>query len=103
MFGWRVEDSGFGGGMRYEIFYAGQAGVGGITAMPPGVPDEAPAHWQTVFAVAGCDAAVAAAQEHRGAVLMPPTDMEGVGRFAVVCDPRARSSGCSGTPSVVRR
>jgi predicted enzyme related to lactoylglutathione lyase len=88
-----VEDPGFGGGMRYELFYVGEAGVGGITGMPPGVPDEAPAHWQTVFAVADCDAAVAAAQEHGGAVLMPPTDMEGVGRFAVVCDPQGAQFG----------
>jgi uncharacterized protein len=76
----------FGGG-PYTILMLGEDGVGGVTPMPPGVPDEAPAFWNVSFAVADTDATVARAEELGGSVIMPAMDMEGVGRIAGLADP----------------
>jgi predicted enzyme related to lactoylglutathione lyase len=40
------------------------------------------------FAVADCEAAVARAGEGGGMVFVPPMDIPGVGRFAVLADPQ---------------
>jgi len=39
------------------------------------------------FEVADCDATVAAAAQHGGSVIVPATDIPGVGRFAMLIDP----------------
>ncbi|MGY3206108.1 VOC family protein [Streptomyces sp. TE5632] len=44
-------------------------------------------YWHPVFAVADCDAAVAAVTGNGGSVQMGPEDAEGVGRLAVCLDP----------------
>jgi predicted enzyme related to lactoylglutathione lyase len=54
------------------------------------LPDEV-SYWQPYFAVADCDAVVAKATEHRATVLMPGTDMDGVGRMALLKDPEGAS------------
>jgi predicted enzyme related to lactoylglutathione lyase len=84
--GMRAEEQQFGGG-PYTILMLGEQGVGGVSPMPPGVPEEAPAFWNVSFAVADTDATVARAQELGGAVIMEPMDMEGVGRIAGLTDP----------------
>ncbi len=43
--------------------------------------------WQPYFEVTDCDAIVAKAAERGATVLMPPEDVEGVGRMAQVVDP----------------
>ncbi len=43
--------------------------------------------WQPFFEVADCDAVVATASARGGAVRMPPEDIEGVGRVALLTDP----------------
>jgi predicted enzyme related to lactoylglutathione lyase len=86
VFGWRGEDQDFAG-MTYTVAYVGESPVAGMTGMPPGMPDEVPAHWMTYFAVEDCDAAVATVEAEGGSVTMPAMDAEGVGRFAVVADP----------------
>ncbi|GAB3169060.1 hypothetical protein GCM10027162_07570 [Streptomyces incanus] len=59
--------------------------------MELGKEDLAPAgghpYWHPVFAVADCDAAVAAATGNGRSVQMGPEDAEGVGRLAVCLDP----------------
>ncbi len=49
------------------------------------VPAPVPAHWETYFAVAGTDAAVAAVQAAGGAMVRPPWDTP-YGRMAIVTD-----------------
>ena len=61
--------------------------------MQAGVPEEAPAFWLTYFAVEDADAAVAKVQELGGSVTMPPMDLAGVGRLAVVADPHGAQFG----------
>src|SRR5690349_15624443 len=84
--GMRAEEQNFGGG-PYTILMLGESGVGGVTPMPPGVPDEAPAFWNVSFAVADADATTARATELGGSVLSDPMDMAGVGRIAGLADP----------------
>jgi len=92
VFGWTTTDQDFGG-MTYTIGNVGDTGIAGMMPMQPGVPDEVPAFWLTYFAVDDADAAVAKVQELGGSVTMPPIDMAGVGRFAVVADPHGAQFG----------
>jgi predicted enzyme related to lactoylglutathione lyase len=83
VFGWTLGD--FGG---MGVWNLGENGIGGIMDMPPGSPDELPAFWMTIFSVADADESVAKASELGGAVVSPPTDLEGIGRFALLTDPQ---------------
>lgn len=82
--GWSVGDSGMPG-MDYRIAKAGEAMVAGMMQPPQaGIPP----NWRIYFAVNDCDAAAHAAKAAGAAVHMPPTDIPGVGRFAVLADPQ---------------
>ena len=83
VFGWTLGD--FGG---MGVWNLGENGIGGIMDMPPGTPDEVPPFWITIFSVADADESVAKATELGGAVVSPPTDLEGIGRFALLTDPQ---------------
>jgi predicted enzyme related to lactoylglutathione lyase len=61
--------------------------VGGLGAMPPGLPEAVPPHWRVYFAVDDCDAAAAKVVELGGKVLRQPEDMP-YGRHADVADPQ---------------
>jgi uncharacterized protein len=66
----------------------GQEGShGGIMQLAHELLPDGFAYWQPYFAVADCDAVVAAAARRAATVLMPATDMPGVGRTALVKDP----------------
>ncbi|MGI5459670.1 VOC family protein [Streptomyces sp. CA-249302] len=66
---------------------------GGADSMFGGVvpladdPSEDTAYWLPYFEVMDTDATAAKAQELGGTVRVPPTDIEGVGRFAKLTDP----------------
>jgi predicted enzyme related to lactoylglutathione lyase len=83
VFGWTLAGSG-----GRQVFNLGDAPIGGMMSMPPGTPEEVPAYWMAIFAVADTDAAVARAQALGGQVVAPPGDIEGVGRFAALADPQ---------------
>jgi predicted enzyme related to lactoylglutathione lyase len=86
VFGLRAVSQDFGGG-PYTILTLGDQGVAGLMTPPPGMPDGAPPFWDVSFAVADADATVARAQELGGSVLMPASDMTGIGRIASLTDP----------------
>ena len=90
VFGWTPDEQSLPG---YTVVNVGDTGVAGIMEMPPGVPDEVPAYWMTIFEVGDCDAAVATVQEHGGTVIYGPSEMENVGRFAYVTDPQGAQFG----------
>ena len=92
VFGWTTSDQEFGG-ITYTIGNVGDTGIAGMMTMQAGVPEEAPAFWLTYFAVEDADAAVAKVQELGGSVTMPPMDLAGVGRLAVVADPHGAQFG----------
>jgi|SRR5882672_8273455 len=60
---------------------------GGMMPIGPNMKG-VPPHWLAYFAVADCDASAKKVSELRGKVLMAPTDIPNVGRFAVVQDPQ---------------
>ncbi|MGI8855859.1 MAG: VOC family protein [Thermomicrobiales bacterium] len=86
VFPWTAETHGEGQYAYTEWQLDGRSIAGGMV-MDESFPAELPAHWQTFFAVADCDATVAKAQERGGSVLMPAMDID-QGRFAVISDPQ---------------
>jgi predicted enzyme related to lactoylglutathione lyase len=86
VFGW-VADTAPMGGTEYTTWRLGDHPVGGMIRMDEQWPAEMPPHWMTYFAVEDVDAACAQATELGATVHVPPKDIEGVGRFAVIGDP----------------
>lgn len=85
--GWRVRDAAMGGDVDYRLFSAPDADIGGLMKMPEGMPAPAPL-WLGYVAVSDVDGLAAKVTELGGAVHMPPADIPGVGRFAMVADPQ---------------
>lgn len=87
--GWKARDSGMGGGMDYRLLSAGGTDVGGLMKLPAdaAVNGMRPT-WLGYVGVDDVDATVKKIEQAGGAVHMPPTDIPGVGRFAMVADPQ---------------
>ncbi len=86
LFGWTFDNMDMGTG-PYHVIKIGNDAIGGIMAPPPGAPAALP-HWGSYVTVASCDDAVAKCTELGGVVCMPPMDVKGVGRMAVIQDPQ---------------
>ncbi|WNI15923.1 VOC family protein [Actinacidiphila sp. ITFR-21] len=70
----------------------GQEGShGGLTQLGSDMLPDDTGYWQPYFSVANCDTVTAKAAERGAGVVMPPTDMEGVGRMALLKDPEGAS------------
>jgi predicted enzyme related to lactoylglutathione lyase len=87
LFGWRVETSDMGSG-PYHVLKIGDTSVGGIMGKPPGTPADMPSLWGCYVTVRQLDETLAAVERLGGAVLMPPMEVQGVGRMAVIRDPQ---------------
>ena len=85
LFGWSWKAEAAGPEGTYWIASREGAGVCGVTGKPPGVT--LPSAWSSYVLVDGVDGAAARCTAAGGRVLYPPTDIPGVGRFAVVADP----------------
>jgi uncharacterized protein len=91
--GWTSTNSGQPG-MDYRFFSSGDGsdmkdGVGGYMAITPEMAEGgARPAWFGYIGVDDVDASVAKLTAAGGAVLMPATDLEGVGRMAMVADPQ---------------
>jgi predicted enzyme related to lactoylglutathione lyase len=85
LFGWgaRTMPS---AGAEYTIFDRAEEPVAGMMALPD--PADAPPNWLPYFGVADCDDRARAAGVAGGRVFVSPTDIPGVGRFAVLGDPQ---------------
>jgi predicted enzyme related to lactoylglutathione lyase len=73
---------------EYTEWQVGQDSIGGMMEMKDPKFAGVPSHWGIYFAVASCDETVARAKKMGAAVMMPPTDIPNVGRFAVLNDPQ---------------
>ncbi|HEX4961223.1 MAG TPA: VOC family protein [Thermoanaerobaculia bacterium] len=74
--------------MPYTMWTAGDRTFGGLMKMPAeAVAGGAKQHWLAYVAVPDTDATVARAQELGAKVMVPPTPIPTVGRFAVIADP----------------
>jgi uncharacterized protein len=65
---------------------AGGYEVGGLVSLP--TSEGIASHWMPYVQVGDLDAVVRRARELGGFAPVPPTPLEGVGRFAVIADPR---------------
>lgn len=87
--GWKIADSGMAG-LDYRLANVNGAMVAGMMVPPmEGVPP----WWAIYFAVDNCDKTAAALTAAGGKVHVPPTDIPGVGRFAIVTDPQGAAFG----------
>ncbi len=84
VFGWSAEDSGTPG-VDYRLLKQGVHGVGGLMATFEGGPSPS---WTGYVNVDDADAAIARAKEGGAIVHREPTDIPGIGRFAIFTDPQ---------------
>ena len=89
--GWQTDDQPMGEFTYTVIRPAGgdeNSSQGGIMPLSPEMAAAgATTRWQPYFEVADCDAATAAVTASGGTVVVPASDVPGVGRFAVALDP----------------
>ncbi len=82
VFGW-----GWGGAPEYAEVQVGGRTVAGAMTRPPDLPAQVPDHWQIYFGFADVDEDVKRAAELGATLIVPPTDIPNMGRFAVLADP----------------
>jgi len=91
VFGWTAQDMPMGDFSYTVISPAGggeDSSQGGIMPISPEMAGAGvTTAWLPYFEVADCDAVVATASEQGGTVMVPATDIPGVGRFASLADP----------------
>lgn len=86
--GWEARDAGMPD-FRYTILSAGEAGVGGLMALPEEARQSgARPGWLGYVGVDDVDAFAERVKQTGGAVHRAPADIPGVGRFSVVADPQ---------------
>jgi uncharacterized protein len=86
LFGWSVQSMDMGTG-PYRVVKVGETAVGGIMGMTPGSPAAPPA-WGCYVTVTNVDETLAKCTALGGKTIMPPMDVPGVGRMAVLQDPQ---------------
>jgi predicted enzyme related to lactoylglutathione lyase len=85
LFGWQIT-TGPNDPSGYLHIKNGEHFIGGI---PPAHTDpKTPPHWLIYFMVADVGATTVKAAQLRAKTLMPPTDMAGVGTWAILADPQ---------------
>lgn len=84
--GWSMDASRMPG-IDYTLAKVGERQVAGLMGFPPGTKT-GPVMWFGYILVADVDAMADRVTRAGGAVHRPPTDIPGVGRFAVVADPQ---------------
>jgi predicted enzyme related to lactoylglutathione lyase len=85
VFGWEVEHV---TEMHYTMFKIGEEQIGGMLTIDENFPADMPAAWAVYFYTEDIEGTVAKAGALGASVMMPPTPIEGVGRFAVLADPQ---------------
>ena len=87
LFGWGASTR-LDFGMPYTTFSLGGQPVAGMMGMEGPQWEGIPNHWMPYIAVSNADAVAATASGQGGSLLVPPTDVPTVGRFAVAKDPQ---------------
>jgi uncharacterized protein len=88
LFGWVAKRSNPGSPMEYTEFSVDGKPSIGMMPMPDHMPAQVPAYWMPYFQVTDCDSSASKAKELGGTLAVPPMDIPGTGRFAVVHDPQ---------------
>ena len=77
-----------GGGQPYDMWTAGGKPIGGRMRLPDeAAAAGAPSHWLAYITAPDVDGTANRASELGGSILVPPTEIPNVGRFAVIADP----------------
>jgi len=76
------------GPMPYTMFTVGETPVAGLMQMPDEMPEGVPPHWLGYVEVGDLGDAVAKVKALGGQVRHEPTDIPGIGAFAVIADPQ---------------
>lgn len=85
--GWRINYAQHEG-MDYQLFYAGESGIGGMMQLDEEmIANGTRPGWIAYVAVDDVDVTSAAATAAGGSVMVPPTEIPNVGRFAMLGDP----------------
>jgi predicted enzyme related to lactoylglutathione lyase len=86
--GWKAQDAGQPG-MKYTLLAASEGPVAGLMALPKEACDAgAKPGWVGYVGVDDVDACARRIAEAGGKTHVPPTDIPGIGRFAMVADPQ---------------
>jgi predicted enzyme related to lactoylglutathione lyase len=98
VFSWEYEDMQMGEGMVYTIASSpgggveGDTGQGGMMQLPQENLDAGSgSEWHPYFGVTDCDTTFEAATRGGAQTMMPPVDVPGVGRIAMLLDPAGAS------------
>lgn len=86
LFGWQTNTQQMGP-MTYTSFMNGDRPAGGMLPITEEWGD-APPNWMVYFAVEDCDRSADRATSLGARIIVPPTDIPEVGRFAVIQDPQ---------------
>jgi len=89
LFGWTVQEHDMGPMGTYRLFTSGDRQVGGCMKAPPGVPS----HWLTYVGAEDCDATTKKAEGLGAKIMVPPTTVPDMVRFAIAMDPQGASFG----------
>ncbi len=86
LFGWTTR-AGLASPRDYTEIWNGDRPIGGLMQMAAELGD-LPSHWMPYFLAVSCDASAGKSKDLGGSVQVRPTDIPGVGRFAVIADPQ---------------
>lgn len=89
LFGWRTQEMDMGPAGTYTMLFQGEKAVGGCAAAQPGMPSA----WLAYVESADTAATAKKIAEIGGQLLMPPTDVPGMVRFAIAMDPQGAAFG----------
>lgn len=92
LFGWGKQTNDMGGGMLYTMFANGERPAGGMYKPTPEM-GPIPPNWLVYFAVDDADAKAKKASDQGATIIIPPSDIPGVGRFSVIQDPQGATFG----------
>ena len=91
--GWTFNGMDMPDGDTYWVCMDGEKPCGGIFTMKGAEFEGQPAQWVGYLAVDDIDARIEKAKAAGAAILMPITDMPGIGRFAMLKDPAGATIG----------
>ena len=89
VFGWTVQEMDMGPAGTYRLFMKGDKQVGGAMQAPPGIPS----HWLAYVATDDADASAKKLAELGGKILVQPTNVPDMVRFAIGMDPQGAAIG----------
>ena len=91
LLGWTFTETKTIYGNPYLVIHSEGTFVGGMMLKDGNVPDDVIPCWDPYITVDDVEASAKRVKKLGGEVILPPTDMPGVGRFCVIKDPQGIS------------